>query len=445
MNCEWIETTYQNKECKTTVKTIEPKENSNTEFQVVNIYPRIPRQIFDGFGGAVTESTAYTWSQMSPKMQDELLEAYFGSTGIGYRFVRISLDSCDFSLGHYSAIKDKNDIALQTFTLDRDKKYVIPFLQAAEKKLQKKIQILISPWSPPAFMKTNGTRNHGGGLKPECRQLWADYICRYIQEYRNLGFQVNMLTVQNEPNAAQSWDSCQYSPEQEKKFLRDFLYPTLQRNGLSHVEIYIWDHNKESAVNRAEAIIDTDTRNMVTGVAFHWYSGEHFDALRILHELYPEKKLIFTEGCVEYSRFRADNQLANARMYAHEIMGNLNGGANIFFDWNMILNEQGGPNHVGNYCDAPILCDTITDTFEKKLSFIYISHFSRFIHPGAVHVSTTQYSDQIDVTAFENPDSSIVAVLMNRTSEQLTVNLRMEGKVIAEKLAPDTIVTAVFA
>jgi glucosylceramidase len=354
------------------------------------------------------------------------------------------MDSCDASVRPYAAMNDPDDVELKTFSLARDDAAIIPFLLEAERISAKKLNLLLSPWSPPAFMKTNGERNHGGKLKPEYYPRWAAYICRYIKEYQKRGLCVMAVTVQNEPHATQRWDSCTYTAQEEKSFLRDHLYPALAADGLHNTGIMIWDHNKERALDRARDMIDNETYPMIAGVAFHWYSGDHFDAIRMISELYPDKKLFFTEGCVEYSRFSSQDQLSNARMYGHDIIGNLNHGMHASMDWNLLTDEKGGPNHVSNWVEAPLMYDAKTNRLKKKLSFEYIGHFSRYLKPGATRIGHTQYTGQLDATAFENTDGSIAAVFMNKTPGQLPLNIRLNGQVLNVLLAGDAIATLVI-
>jgi glucosylceramidase len=418
--------------------------DKGVEMKVINIYPEMEYQTFDGFGGAVTEAAGHTFSLMSKEKQQKILEAYFGSDGNRYNLVRTHIDSCDFSLGQYAAMNDQEDTEFTSFSLDRDEKYILPMIIEAQKIAGKSLSIMLSPWSPPEFMKTNGQRTFGGSLKPEYRQFWADYISHYVKEYRNKGFAVDMLTIQNEPNATQTWDSCLYSAEEEKEFLRDYLYPSLLKYGLQDIEVSIWDHNKERMFERACTIIDEETDKMVGGVAFHWYSGDHFDAIQLVREKFPDKKLIFSEGCVEYSRFSLAGQLENAQMYANDIIGNLNSGMTAFIDWNLILNKQGGPNHVNNYCDAPIMCDTENDIVQEKLSFTYIGHFSRYIEPGAKRIASTKYTDKLSVVSMKNPNGSIITVLLNRTQEDIPVALRLLGQVTEFTVPEGSIVTGII-
>lgn len=262
---------------------------------------------------------------------------------------------------------------------------------------------MISPWSPPAFMKTNGERVHGGSLKEEYRGWWAQYICLYIRKLCEAGCRITRMSLQNEPAAMQIWDSCVYTAEQEKEFLRDFLYPALQEHGLDDIEIFIWDHNKERIFERACKIIDETTDHMITGLAFHWYSGDHFEALSYVRDRFPGKKLILSEACV--------------------------------------LDETGGPNHAGNFCDAPYLYHTKEKKLLERNTLSYIRHFSHFIQPGATWIGTSRYTDEIDATAFENPDGVIQAVLLNREKEERTVKLRIEGMVAKVCLPAESITT----
>jgi glucosylceramidase len=437
-----ITTTYIDQQKKTTVEELELLPGDGG-MQSVMVYPELKYQTLLGFGGAFTEASGYAFSKLTDENKEKALELYFGEKGNNYHLMRSHIDSCDFSLGTYTAMSDPADIKMESFSLSRDEEYILPLMRAASSKHKKEFDLVLSPWSPPAFMKTNGDRTKGGKLKEEYRSFWAEYICRYIEEYEKKGFRVNRLTIQNEPAAVQSWDSCLYSAEEEKVFLRDYLYPSLQKKGLGHVKLIIWDHNKERMYERAKSIIDSTTDTMVDGVAFHWYSGDHFDAIRLTHETYPKKELIFTEGCVEYSRFDTD-QLKNAQMYAHDIIGNLNAGMTGFIDWNIYLDEKGGPNHVGNYCDAPIMVDTGTGELMVKLSHEYIGHFSKYIKPGAKRIGFTKYTDQMEMTAFQNEDESIVLVMLNRGLQEIPVTVELGDKIFKKVLPTQSIVTAMI-
>lgn len=439
-----ITTTFENQQKEVTVKEYgTTQELRGMENNVVNLYPEVTYQTFLGFGGAATEAAGYAFSKLSKENREKAIKLYFGEEGNGYHMLRSHIDSCDFSIGVYTAMDNPEDREMKSFNMERAEKYVLPLVEEAQRTAKEPLDIMLSPWSAPAFMKTNNDRCHGGKLKPEYREFWAEYICRYIKEYNDRGLKVSRVTVQNEPLAVQTWDSCVYTAEEEKEFLRDYLYPALVKNGLFDVKINVWDHNKERLYERAKAIIDKDTEKMVDGIAFHWYSGDHFETISIAREVFPGKQLIFTEGCVEYSRFDTD-QLRNAQMYAHDIMGNLNAGMTGSIDWNIFLDEKGGPNHAGNFCDAPIMVDTQNGTFEVKLSFDYIGHFSKYIKPGAKRIALSKYTYDLEMTAFKNPDGSLALVVLNRKEQDMPVNIRLGEEIIQFTVPKSSIVTALL-
>ncbi|MDF2941303.1 MAG: glucosylceramidase [Herbinix sp.] len=414
------------------------------ENRVINLYPDMEYQTFEGFGGALTDSSGYVYSLMNEQQKKQMVDTYFSKDQLNYNAVRIHIDSCDFSLGQYEAMSDKEDLELNSFDLTRTKKYIIPLLTDIMETIGKVPEILISPWSPPSFMKTNGERSHGGKLKKDYRTMWADYICRYIIEFHKLGFKITKMTLQNEPNATQAWDSCTYSGEEEKEFLRDYMYPALVRNSITEIEIFIWDHNKERVFERACEVIDKDTDKMITGLAFHWYSGDHFEALNLIKEKFPDKKLILSETCIEYSKFGKDDYLANAQKYAHDIIGNINNGMSEFYDWNILLDEKGGPNHVGNYCDAPFLYDTLNHLLIERNTLSYIRHFSHFIIPGTKRIAYTKYTERLEVTALKNPDGKIVIIVLNRSDEIIPVVIRLKGEYMSMEIESQSIATGII-
>lgn len=396
--------------------------------RVVNIYPECTYQTIKGFGGAFTEAAGYTLSKLPKEVQNEIMEAYFGEEGLQYNLGRTHINSCDFALNNYAYVEDETDTEFKTFDISRDCRYIIPMIKKASELAGEELVLMSTPWSPPAFMKTNGEMNHGGKLKEEYAELWAKYIARYIKEYAATGVKVSMISVQNEPMAVQTWDSCIYEAEEELRFVKEYLGPVLEKEGLGDVKLLVWDHNKDILFDRAKTILDdAEAAKYIDGVAFHWYSGDHFEAVALVHEKYPDAELYFTEGCVEYSRFADSNEVYKAEMYAHDILGNLLAGTNGYMDWNLILDELGGPNHVNNYCAAPVMCDTIAKTMDKRLSYYYIGHFSRYIKRGAVRVATTRFSDKVEAVAFCNPDGKLVTVLLNRTEEDIWMSLRAVG------------------
>lgn len=440
MNLTYYTTTYENNKKKTVMQEIPFRHDPERENELINLYPEVTYQTLAGFGGAITDSAAYVYSMMDAEQKKEMVGRYFDRKAMKYRFVRIPIDSCDFSLEHYEADGEEDDEAFAHFSFDRVEKYILPLLNDAQKAYGDRLEIMLSPWSPPAYMKTNGERNNGGKLKPEYRKRWAEYICRYIEEYRNRGYLVTKLTMQNEPKATQTWDSCVYTAQEEKEFLTEALYPALVSHGLDDIDIYIWDHNKERAFEWAKEIIDETTDAMIKGIAFHWYSGDHFEALRMIHERFPQKELLLSEACIEYSVYGTEGSLANAQKYAHEMIGNLNEGMETFFDWNLILDEQGGPNHVGNFCDAPYLYDTEKKILTESNILGYLWHFCYFLESGSRRIGCSRYTDTLEVTAFQKGERTSV-VILNRTAQERKAYLRM-GEQTAEIVCPPSSISS---
>lgn len=398
-----------------------PLESGNIDCtHQVSIYPTIKKQRFEGFGGAFTEAAAFNYQQLPAEKQKAFMEYYFGPSGLRYTLGRTHLNSCDFSLGNYACMEREDDPVFHT---ERDVQCLLPMIHDAQRAAGKPIGLLVSPWSPPAFMKTNGDMNHGGKLKPEYWELWARCLAKYVHFYRKSGCNVRMISVQNEPAAVQTWDSCIYTAEEEGRFAIA-LRAALEVEGCGDVQILAWDHNKDILVYRAQETLSVPgAARAVSGFAVHWYTGDHFDAVRLVKERWPEKEVWFTEGCVEYSRFDGMTPLQKAEMYAHDILGNLNAGISGSIDWNLLLDAKGGPNHVGNFCEAPIMLKEDDSDFEVMYEYYYIGHFSRYIQPGAVCLSCSVFSSEVEATAFENPDGSRTAVLLNRSESAQPVSL----------------------
>lgn len=414
------------------------------EMNVVNVYDDVKYQEIIGFGGAFTEAAADTFYKMSPEKREEILQAYFHpETGLGYTFCRTHINSCDFALGNYAYVEKPGDTSLETFTLERDEQSLLPFIKEALQHAGTDMKLFASPWSPPAWMKTNGQMNEGGKLKEKYYIVWAKYFAKYIRSYEDQGVHIWGITVQNEPKAVQRWDSCVYTAQEEADFVKNYLGPVLEAEGLSHVKIMIWDHNKERIYERAKvAFEDADTSRYIWGVGFHWYSGDHFEALEAVNHRWPDKKLVFTEGCKELGPSLGAWSIGER--YGHDILGDLKHHTCAWTDWNLILNEQGGPNHVHNYCDAPIIANTQNDTVHYEVSYYYIGHFSRFIRPGSIRIASTSYTEKLETVAFLMPEGKKVLIVMNRTEETLPFGLRYQGMISKGESLPHSIMTLVF-
>ncbi|MBN2104334.1 glycoside hydrolase family 30 protein [bacterium] len=403
-------------------------------------------QTMIGFGGALTDAAAETYYQLPGDKQKQVLQDYFDpEEGLGYTFCRIPIHTCDFSSESGSYAEVANDTLLEHFSIDRDRPYRLPFIKAAIKAAGDTLTLFASPWSPPAWMKTNNSMLQGGKLKKEYRQSWADYYVRFIRAYKMENIPIWGLTVQNEPMAVQTWESCIYTAQEERDFVRDYLGPTLVKNGLSHVKLMIWDHNRGILYQRAKVVLDDpEASKYVWGVGFHWYVGNHFENVRLVHDAFPDKQLVFTEGCVYSYEGERLNEWHWGERYGESVLMDLNNGSVGWVDWNILLDENGGPNHVSNYCFAPIHGNTQTGGLHYMNSYHYLGHFSKFIRPGSRRIIASSNDDQLLTTAFINPDGRISVIVLNMTDEAIPFHLWMESRSASANSPAHSIITLVM-
>jgi glucosylceramidase len=407
-------------------------------------------QTFIGIGAALTDAAAETFAKLPDLTQKKFLQAYFDTeNGIGYTIARTNINSCDFSSDMYTYVKE-NDNSLSSFDISHDKQYKIPFIKKAMEASGKKLKLFASPWSPPAWMKSNNDMLHGGKLKTDYYQTWANYYVKFIREYQKAGVPVWGITIQNEPMATQRWESCIYSAEEERDFLKKYLGPTIQKQNLSSTKIIVWDHNRDLIYQRAQTILnDPEAAKYAWGIGFHWYEdwsgGEKmFENVDLVNKAFPNKNLLFTEGCVEAFNETQYKAWRLGERYAYSMIHDFNSGTVGWTDWNILLDETGGPNHVQNFCFAPVHADTRTGQLIFTNSYYYIGHFSKFIRPGAKRISAAPSRSQLLATAFQNPDGTIATVVLNRTSQKINFYLWMNGKAAESVALPHSINTYVI-
>ena len=424
----------------------QPLENEVSVF----VNPKKSFQSFLGIGGAITDASAEVFAQLPPEKQQEFLTAYYDpEQGIGYSLARTPIHSSDFSSGSYTYIEE-GDAGLKTFSIEHDRAYKIPLIKKAIETAGGSLMLYASPWSPPAFMKDNNDMLHGGKLLPEYRDAWALYYTKFIKAYEAEGMPVWGITVQNEPMAVQRWESCIYTAEEERDFLKNHLGPTLEREGLGDKKIVVWDHNRDLINHRANTIFeDPEAAKYAWGIGFHWYEtwagGEPmFSNIASINESFPTKNLLFTEGCQEGFRPDRYQYWAHAERYGRSMINDFNNGTVGWTDWNILLDQKGGPNHVGNFCFAPLHGDTDTGELIYTSSYYYIGHFSKFIRPGARRISTVSSRSHLLSTTFMNEDQSMVSVVMNQSDQAIDYKLYVgEGQAVSIQIPAHAIQTVV--
>ena len=392
-------------------------------------------QEFLGIGGAITDASAEVFAILSPDKQQELLTAYYDKDkGIGYSLARTNIHSCDFSSGSYTYIVE-GDKELNSFSIDHDRRFRIPLIKKAIEKADGSLLLFASPWSPPAFMKTNKDMLHGGKLLPEYYNSWANYFTKFIKAYETENIPIWGITVQNEPMATQTWESCIFTAEEERDFLKNYLGPVMEKEKLGDKKILVWDHNRDLITQRANTIFDDpDAAKYAWGTAFHWYEDwtgapQKYDNIAFVRESYPDKKLFFTEGCAMSFDPTKYQFWGNGERYGLSMINDFNNGTVAWTDWNILLDDKGGPNHVQNFCFAPVHADGNGNLIYTP-SYYYIGHFSKFIRPNARRVSTSTSRATLSATSFLNENGKMVTVVMNQTDKEINYRLYVEMQIV---------------
>lgn len=436
-------------------KLIITEKNSDKRFYVQELKQKVVNdevdfELFDnttyqtmvGFGGAFTESAAYNLSRVDKSVREQAIKDYFDPIdGLGYTMGRVSIHSCDFSLNSYTYIEE-GDKDLKTFDIGRDLLLVVPLIKDAEKIANRSIDLLASPWSPPAFMKDNNSMLRGGHLLPEFFDSWAKYYVKFIEEYRKQGLSMWGITVQNEPAAVQRWDSCIYSAEEERDFVKNHLGPIMKNSTAKDVNILIWDHNRDIIVERAKTVLeDPEASKYIWGTGFHWYVSEAFENVGEVHHLFPDKGLLFTEGCQEGGVHL--NSWKTGERYARNMIGDFNNWCQGYIDWNLFLDNTGGPNHVNNLCDAPIIIDIFPEKIIHESSYYYIGHFSKYVKPGAVRIDV-QSTSSLQHVAFKNIDGSVSFIVLNETDNDHSFSFKYKDSTYKVDSNPHSIITVLL-
>eukprot|EP00929_Paragymnodinium_shiwhaense_P002465 TRINITY_DN102725_c0_g1_i1.p1 TRINITY_DN102725_c0_g1~~TRINITY_DN102725_c0_g1_i1.p1 ORF type:complete len:515 (+),score=85.23 TRINITY_DN102725_c0_g1_i1:99-1643(+) len=428
---------------------------------VVDISSTETDQEITGFGGAFTEASAVVFQSMSEENQAEFIEKYFDpDSGIGYTVGRVHINSCDFSPSPSQWSEDDvaGDFDLVHFdtNLTHDSQAMIPLIRKGMAKIEaagRKLKLFASPWSPPAWMKTNGQMDNNGKegkLKDDSKAAWAKYFAKWIQAYKDHGVPLWAVTPQNEPENAASWEACQYSDQEEADWIGDYLGPTL-REAHPEVLIFPFDHNKDDVDKWADTMFNHEKASQyVSGIAFHWYTGDYFDKVGKIHAQWPNMTLLPTEATWEKYRWSpgVTPETGDWKMgegYGHDIMGDLNNGAVGWTDWNLLLDTTGGPNHVGNNCDAPMFADAEKKALYLHPQYYYIGHFSKYLVPGSKRLKSSvsgsrSYSgksrgygvcteeDGLQATAFQRPDNVIAIVVQNCADSPVDFKIKDIGR-----------------
>lgn len=405
----------------------------------VTVTPSTTYQSIVGFGAAFTETSVFNLNGMAAAKKNQILNAFFNPyTGAGYTLCRVTINSCDFSLASYSYDDAAGDYNLDNFDISHDKKWMIPAIKAALAVPGSNFKLFGSPWSPPAWMKSNGTMVNGGQLKSDCFAAWALYYVKYINAMKDNGITIWGLTVQNEPLAVQTWESCIYSSQQERDFVKNYLGPTLAQNNVAP-KLMIWDHNKDSIVNRATTVLsDVGAAKYVWATAYHHYAGDYFDNMNTVHDAFPQKLLVGTENSVHAG-------FSEVERMAHEIIGDLNHWSSGYLTWNLITDLDGGPYHDRSPgVPGDIEVDSLSGAVNYMTNYYYMTHFSKYIRPDAVRIACVYPGTDIEVTACKNTNGSIVVAVLNETANAVNFKIKQGTQIVKPTIPAHSIMDFIY-
>lgn len=440
--------------------TAKQTEASTNDASKITIIPEKEYQEITGFGGAFTESSAYLLNNISKENRKKILEAYFSEEGANYTLTRTHMNSCDFSLDHYSYAPVPDDTLLEHFSIEEDRTDIIPMIKEAQAISKEGFNIIASPWTAPPWMKDNKDW-YGGKLLEKYYPTWALFFSKYVRAYKQEGVDIWAFTVENEPLGNDShWESMHYAPEEMSTFVKEHLGPQLERDGLSQ-KILVYDQNRgEELEEWADALLtDQELAPYIYGTAVHWYTGTQKwfpESLQHTHNLAPEKSIIHTEGCIdaEVPRWKDDAwywkqeatdwgwdwakpenkhnhpKYVPTYRYARDIIGCLNNWVEGWVDWNMVLDEKGGPNLAQNWCVAPVLVDTAKDEVYFTPMYYVLSHFSKYIRPGAKRIEFSNQNENLMVTAVKNQDGSIAVIVLNMTEDDHDFQIELKEETV---------------
>lgn len=386
-----------------------------------------------GLGSSLEHSTCYNLNLLPADQRERVLESLVHpEKGIGMNLMRICIGTSDFAPGPFYTYNDmpagQEDPRLEKFSIDRDREYVLPVIQTAQ-RLNPQLRFFASPWTPPPWMKTNG-RYGGGALRPECYPYFAEYLVRFIEAYRREGVEIYALTVQNEPEfGPAAYPSCLWTAKQQRDFIRDHLGPLFRARRIQ-TRIWVFDHNFNNPDFPATILRDPQAAQFVDGSAFHLYEGRPV-AISKLHRQFPDKSLYFTEGSVYGVKGAA------------EIISYFRNWSRSYNAWVTLIDHLGKPNVSGFHdCDPTIIVlNRNTLQLEYRADYYLYGQFMKFIAPGAARVATTESAGRSPNVAFSNPDGSLVLVVANPRTKPRELTVAWAQQVFTAELTPNSVAT----
>ena len=399
---------------------------------VITVDPTIQHQQMDGFGGSLTDSSAWLiWNKLSASQQTALMQQLFSpSGGIGISFLRQPMGATDFSAsGNYSyddMPAGQIDPNLTNFSLAHDSAYIIPLVKQAL-SINPNIKVVALPWSPPAWMKASGTMN-GGNMNMAYLPSLAQYFVKFVQAYQQQGIPIYAVAVQNEPlYSTTGYPSESLAANDEATFIANNLGPALNNAGLNSVKIFGYEHNWDNTAY-PETVLSSPAAQYVAGTSFHCYAGDP-SAQSTVRTAFPAKDIWFTEcSGITSSNFPGD-LVWNAE---HLLIGATRNWARSVSIWNLALDQNSGPkNGTCSNCRGVVTIDDSVSPANVTFNVEYyvLGHLGKFVVPGAHRIDSNTFgAGSIEDVAFQNPDGSIVLLVLNSASNAETFSVGFQGE-----------------
>jgi len=480
------------------------------EGTVIKIDPDNVKQTMEGIGTSFTESSAFVLAHLHPEERREIMEQLFGKNGANFSLARTHIGACDFCVeGKYSYVDTNGDVELDSFSLEPDKRGfsaneypglvdetydLLPMIKEAldikGSQEDDELRIVASAWTAPSWMKDiddwyisgtpeNNYQGTGGSLKKEYEESYADYLIRYLDEYRSEGVDIWGLTPVNEPHGNNGqWESMNFTPQSQNEFIKNYLGPKLKGGDHSEVKLLIYDQNRDGLEHWTDVILgDPVTAKYVYGAAVHWYESTfrvYEEVFERVNEKFPDHAIVHTEGCIDDlgkpapagitdpEKFQEQNWFDNdsfwwnknatdwgysatwegvkiedhpiyvpVHRYARNIIVSIDHWLRGWIDWNVILDHNGGPNHAGNYCGAPIMINTETKQVYYTPVYYILAQFSKTIRPGDKAVKASKnlvglQDDDLHMCATISPEKLLSVQILNTTKKKITYRLQVK-------------------
>ncbi|MBE0651040.1 MAG: glucosylceramidase [Bacteroidales bacterium] len=416
--------------------------SSPNGYSTINVDTTTTYQSIDGFGFALTGASAELINYLSESNKEALLQELFltDSTNIGVSYLRISLGASDLSSAPFTydeVYPGQTDTTLQNFSIDKEKKDLIPILQKII-ALDPSIKIIATPWTAPIWMKTNDSYE-GGSLKPQYYGVYAKYFVKYIQAMKAEGINITAITPQNEPLNAYNNPAMLMTSAEEDNFVKNYLGPAFKANNIN-TKIIIYDHNLDHPEYAISILSDTAASKYIDGSAFHLYAGD-INTMSTVHNAFPNKNLYFTEQAT----FSTGNFGGDLDWHVQNlIIGAIRNWSKNVIEWNL-ASDPTQSLHTAGGCSSCLGALTISTNsgVTRNVSYYIIAQAAKFVRPGSVRIGSNNVDDLQDV-AFKTPDGKKVLIVLNGGSYTSTFNIAFDGKTVTPTLSAGAVGTFIW-